>query len=88
MRRVWLVLLNLGLLPLAPAAAWAQGPVGPEFRVNTYTSGSQATPAVATDPAGNFVVVWQSQGLYSNAGIIGQDSVSRAPARRWGRSSG
>jgi hypothetical protein len=73
MRRIWLVLLNLSLLPLGPAAAWAQGPVGPEFRVNTYTANSESTPAIAVDPAGNFVVVWQSEGQYVNdTGIFGQ----------------
>jgi hypothetical protein len=36
-------------------------PAGPEFRVNTYTSFNPLSPAVATDPAGNFVVVWTSQ---------------------------
>jgi hypothetical protein len=33
---------------------------GPEFRVNTYTTGYQGDPAVATDPSGGFVVVWES----------------------------
>ena len=33
-------------------------PRGPEFRVNTYTTGNQSTPDVASDPAGNFVVAW------------------------------
>jgi hypothetical protein len=35
-------------------------PVGPQFRVNTYTTGLQGYPDVASDPDGNFVVVWQS----------------------------
>ena len=35
-------------------------PVGGEFHVNTYTTQSQYRPAVAADPAGNFVIVWQS----------------------------
>jgi hypothetical protein len=35
-------------------------PLGPEFRVNTFTTGSQFGPSVATDPLGNFVVVWSS----------------------------
>jgi hypothetical protein len=39
-------------------------PLGPEFRVNTSTTGLQGYPAVAADPAGNFVVVWLS---YHNA---------------------
>ena len=34
-------------------------PIGPEFRVNTYTFGYQYRPAVASDWSGNFVVVWQ-----------------------------
>jgi hypothetical protein len=37
-------------------------PLGSEFRINTYTTGAQTTPAVAMDPAGSFVVVWQSYG--------------------------
>lgn len=35
-------------------------PVGPEFQVNTYTTGNQLAPTVASDGAGNFVVVWSS----------------------------
>src|SRR6185295_2885408 len=34
--------------------------LGDEFQVNEFTTGSQVTPAVAVDGAGNFVVVWQS----------------------------
>jgi len=33
---------------------------GPEFQVNTYTTGKQFRPAVGTDAVGNFVVVWTS----------------------------
>lgn len=36
-------------------------PLGPELVVNTTTAGCQQSPAVATDRAGNFVVVWQSE---------------------------
>jgi len=36
--------------------------VGSQFQVNTYTTAAQARPAVARDPAGNFVVVWESEG--------------------------
>lgn len=37
------------------------GPVGTEFRVNSATpAGIQAYPAVASEPAGGFVVVWSS----------------------------
>lgn len=41
-------------------------PLGNEFRVNSTTGGSQVRPAVATDGAGNFVVVWQSPGVAPN----------------------
>lgn len=46
-------------------------PVGPEFQVNTYTTGRQGDPAVAADPAGGFVVVWRSGSSYNYGG--GQD---------------
>jgi len=36
-------------------------PLGTEFAVNSYTSGSQLYPAVATAPDGSFVVVWYDQ---------------------------
>ena len=35
-------------------------PQGPEFVVNTHTTNNQVNPAVAMNPAGNFVVVWES----------------------------
>ena len=34
--------------------------LGPQFQVNTYTTYFQINPAVASDPAGGFVVVWQN----------------------------
>jgi len=36
-------------------------PLGPEFRVNTYTTGRQSRPSVGADPLGRFVVVWGSE---------------------------
>jgi len=40
----------------------AQGvPLGPEFRINTYTTNRQQRPSVASDSAGNFVVTWESR---------------------------
>jgi len=75
----WLLLLVLAV----PGAAWAQGgtPVGPEFRVNTYTTGYQDTASVAADPAGNFVVVWDGQRVDDPiTGIFGQRfSISGVP---------
>jgi hypothetical protein len=55
-------------------SAWAQGPIGSEFRVNTYTTSGQADPFVAMGgPLGNFVVVWDSPGQDGSAlGIFGQ----------------
>ena len=38
-------------------------PLGSEFQINTTTSGNQASPTVAMDAAGNFIVVWQGPGL-------------------------
>src|SRR4030095_5894712 len=33
-------------------------PLGPEFRVNSYTTGSQYDPSVTASALGDFVVVW------------------------------
>jgi hypothetical protein len=55
----------------------AGNPFGPEFQVNTYTTGQQRLPSVAEDSLGNFVIVWQS-GNYStgqdgsSTGVFGQ----------------
>ena len=35
-------------------------PVGSDFQINSYLTGNQRDPAIATDAAGSFVVVWQS----------------------------
>src|SRR6185503_11207556 len=45
-------------------------PLGPEFRVNTYTTNDQSRPVVAADSSGNVVVVWQS-GLPTGSGQDG-----------------
>ena len=48
-------------------------PLGSDFLVNTYTTGDQTGPHVAVAPAGNFVVVWQSDGQDgSGQGVFGQ----------------
>jgi hypothetical protein len=50
-------------------------PLGAEFRVNTYTSGYQTSPAVASDLQGNFIVVWQdglTGGGLPGRGVFGQ----------------
>src|SRR5205807_10349236 len=35
-------------------------PLGPEFRVNTFSTGDQASPCVAADARGDLVVAWDS----------------------------
>jgi len=47
-------------------------PLGPEFRVNTFTTGFQRNPSVTTDSSGNFVVLWNGAGLDDPGGIFGQ----------------
>jgi hypothetical protein len=48
-----------------PLHAAPGDPVGVEFEVNTYTTGTQNEPVVVADPAGGFVVIWRSS---ANAG--------------------
>ena len=74
----WLGLVGILALAGLPAAAGAQ-PVGSEFQVNTYTTGSQTMNyaggrrAVAADPSGKFVVVWASDKQDgSNYGVFAQ----------------
>jgi hypothetical protein len=49
-------------------------PVGPEFQVNTETTGNQYMAGVAHDGSGNFVVVWTSNSHTGEdkAGIFGR----------------
>src|SRR5206468_1725160 len=48
-------------------------PLGPEFRVNTFTTSYQGAPSVASDASGNFVVVWMSYTQDgSSFGVFGQ----------------
>jgi hypothetical protein len=52
----------------------AQGnPQGPEFRVNTYTIGTQTRPVVAVQANGDFAVVWSSLEQDGDSwGVFGQ----------------
>ena len=73
MRRALLVLVFA--VVSFPHAAWPQGqPVGPEFGVNTYTTGDQGQPKAVMDSSGNFVVVWTSLPAQdgSGFGVFGQ----------------
>src|SRR6185436_3784506 len=67
-------LLLVVVVAFIPRAAAAQGdPLGPEFRVNTFTTSLQHNAVVASDTSGNFVVVWQSfQQDDSFFGVFGQ----------------
>jgi hypothetical protein len=48
-------------------------PLGPEFQINTYTTGAQRFPAVAIDAGGDFMVVWEGYGPDdASVGIFGQ----------------
>jgi len=47
-------------------------PLGAEFQVNLFTTGSQILPAIAIADGGQFVVVWQSSG----SGASDQDGTS------------
>jgi len=69
----WLPILCFVALLFVPNGAWAQGePLGPEFRVNTYTPDDQINPSVASDSSGNFVVVWSSYSYsYFGGGDLG-----------------
>jgi hypothetical protein len=75
---------RLSLLAAAALVATATGPVDAttpianQIQVNTTIGSAQQQPAVATDAAGNFVVVWES---YSSSGSDG-DSRS-IQARRY-----
>jgi hypothetical protein len=81
MRRILLLFVAAAS---APAGLWAQGgaPLGPEFRVNTYTTNDQRYPAVGvSNGSGDFVVVWQSDSQDgSSYGAFGQHfAASGAP---------
>ncbi len=52
--------------------AYAQQKVGNEFQVNTWTSGRQIGPSVASFSNGNFVVTWSSNGQDIYYGSFGQ----------------
>src|SRR4051812_12622813 len=41
----------------------AQVPAGPDFRVNSYTTGDQYVQRVAVESDGDFLVTWTSAGM-------------------------
>jgi hypothetical protein len=51
-------------------------PIGPEFRVNTFTTGNQGSPSAAFHPNG-FIAVWESDGQDgSGKGVFGRSPSS------------
>ena len=50
------------LTPVGQAQAAPGDPIGPEFQVNSFTTGDQAASAIAMDADGDFVAVWSSYG--------------------------
>jgi len=53
--------------------AAAGSPMGPEFQVNTYTTGPQRSPSVAVDSTGGFLVAWEGHAAVEDGfGIFGQ----------------
>src|SRR6188508_1744590 len=66
-------LLALAIVAVSSGAVHAQVRAGGEFRVNTYTTGQQYSPAAAFDRAGGFVVVWSSyKGSAALTEVVGQ----------------
>ena len=61
-RLAFRVAILLFLAALHGIATAQPVPTGPQFRVNDDTAGNKRQPAVATDGAGNFVVVWTETG--------------------------
>jgi hypothetical protein len=54
--------LAFGLVAVAVLARAQPVPLGSESVVNTYTSGLQGSPAIASDGSGNVVIVWAGSG--------------------------
>ena len=51
----------------------AGAPLGDELRINSYTTGNQSFPSLASGPDGTFVVVWSSLGQDGSGwGVFGQ----------------
>ncbi len=55
------VAMSMTVCSVAPSRA-SDPTLGSEFQVNTYTTGAQLDPAVASTADGGFVVLWQSFG--------------------------
>ena len=74
----WLVCAGFSL---SGSAGGLIVPVGPEFQVNTYTTGDQLAPAVGMADDGRFLVVWRDAGS-TNAQRFDADGVRQGPELR------
>jgi hypothetical protein len=73
-------------------------PRGPDFQVNSYTTGYQFVPAVTSQPGGQFVVAWVSVDQYSQGpatmgrrfttDVIFRDGFETGDVSRWSSSAG
>jgi hypothetical protein len=75
-RATVVLLLGLGAVPrIGWSVEHRHGsprPIGPEFRVNTFTAGNQGAPSVAYHPGG-FIAIWESDGQDgSGRGVFGR----------------
>jgi hypothetical protein len=68
--RVTSPVVLLAALSMAGAAAGQPSPQDRERQVNTYITGLQSASAVASDPQGDFVVVWHSVGSLGGDGSL------------------
>jgi S-layer family protein len=58
---------------LAGSSVMAQAPAGPEFMVNSHTTGSQAGSSIAIDRDGEFIITWTSSSQDgSGSGVYGR----------------
>ncbi len=55
------VILTSVLFPFVLLSPFLKPAHSAEYRVNTYTTNDQISPAVAMDSDGDFVIVWQSR---------------------------
>jgi hypothetical protein len=80
------LLFALALVLPGAGAAWAQRLPCPEFQVNTYTTGDQYLTGLASDAAGNFVVVWADEDGYGHGRRFSPEGVALTPEFPLGRS--
>ncbi len=70
MGRITVVTAFIVLALASPAFGQSVFFDGPQFRVNSYTTGFQTFPEIASDSTGNFIVVWESDRLTSSHGEV------------------